>query len=247
MELNTLGDLIRDDEPAGPSAETVDRLVTGALRRGRRTRIGRRVAAGVAGCVLLLTGAAVVGQWPGRALNSGPVGPTATMSASPSIKPNNDRPPTYIDVMNVYETLLGQDFRYSGITNAGELPGQVSVTFTATDSAGRAWMGGGVDNEMAAEVVEECDPETCTRETLAGGTLTTTWSPPGDKVGDDRWYSFERPDGRWAWFGQANHFEGNGPVTRPEVPLTDAQVRALLTAPEWDALVERCAAASLNC
>ena len=69
----------------------------------------------------------------------------------------------------------------------------------------------------------------------------------GDKAGEGAWYYFKRSDGSWVWFGQRNAFQGNGPVTRSTVPLSESEVRALLTAPEWDPLVDRCRLAGPAC
>lgn len=242
MEPNPLDELIRSDEPAAPSPQTVDRLVTGALRRGRRSMIGRRVAAGVAGGALLLTGVAVVGQLPGRGLELGPVAPTATATSTP----DPVRPPTVLDVMSVLEPAMPAGAELSEIDTTGAPEGEVAVSFTMTDRAGRAWVGGGIDNEIDDT---ECDAaDGCTRESLGGGTVWVARNLPGEKAGRGTWYSFQRPDGHWVWFGQDNNVSGgNGPVTRPEVPLSEDQVRRLLTAPAWDALVARCVAAGPAC
>lgn len=260
MELNTLADLIRSDEPVDPSPGTVDRLVTGALRQGRRTRIGRRVAVGLAGGALLVSGAAVVGQWPGGPVEVAPAAPAATATASVTPEPSESptpsesdrpvsraiKPPTQREVLSVLKSGLPPGFEVgqARLKDASPESG-VSTSFVVTDEAGRAFIGGGVDR---ADTEVECDPGTCTREELAGGTVLVLRSPEGEKTGDGTWYYFQRPDGGWVWIGQDNALDGGSrPVSRPELPLTHAQVRSMLTAPGWDPLVARCTVAGPAC
>lgn len=252
MELNTLGELIRDDEPTRPSPTTVDRLVTGALRSGRRTRIGRRVAAGVAGCALLVSGAAVVTQWPGRAVEVGPVAPTPSARPSQSLTRSSTeppmsrgvKPPSGDEVLALFKARLPRSFTYSPIDTKVGMAGEASVAFTVKDTTGRAFVGGGIYNKIEDL---ECPPDSCVEEPLADGTVLVMRSPENEKAGEGAWHYFERADGSWIWFGQRNAFQGNGPVTRPAVPLSGTEVRQLLTAPEWEPLVERCRAAGPAC
>ena len=51
-------------------------------------------------------------------------------------------------------------------------------------------------------------------------------------------YTYERPDSRYVSFNQSNVFDPGG--RRSSLPLTDDQVRDMLLAPEWDALVADC-------
>lgn len=262
MDRNPLDELIRRAEPAGPSASTVDRLVTGALHRGRRSLVLRRMAAGIACGALLTTGAAVAGQLPGRGVEAAPAAPSATATPTPArsasvaaptpAAPTNTPagttgpPPSHLDVLKVLRPALPKGSKVSQIGD-DDLVGQVSVMFTMTDADGRAFVAGGVYNDL--EDLPCTAGDGCTQETLAGGNLSVMRDPGGSrgKAGDGTWYYFERSDGSWIWFGQRNAFEGNGPVTRPEVPLGDPEVRQLLTAPAWESLVERCRAARDSC
>lgn len=256
MELNALGELIRQDEPAGPPARTVDRVVTGALRRGHRTRIGRRVAAGTTGGALVAAAAAAVLPWSGPSAEIAPAAPPTTVATSPSSNPSRSpsptptpttvKPPTQREVLSVLTAGLPSRFEVGRARLKDEsLESGVSTSFVVTDRAGQAFVGGGVDPAVKGLT---CDPETCSKKDLAGGTVLVLRSPEGEKTGDGTWYYYERPDGGWVWLGQDNALNGgNEPVSRPELPLTEAEVRALLTAPGWDPLVERCLAAGPEC
>lgn len=258
MDLDTLGALIRDDDPTGPSPTTVDRLVTGALHRGRRRRTGHRFAAGMAACALLVTGVAVVTQWPGRAVEVGPVAPTVTLAPTAAARPSGSltpstsggptsrgvKPPSGAEVLALFKAKLPRSFTYSQIDTKIGMAGEASVAFTVKDTAGRAFVGGGIYNKFEGL---DCPPDSCVEEPLADGTVLVMRDPKGEKAGEGAWYYFQRADGSWIWLGQRNAFQGNGPVTRPAVPLSETEVRRLLTAPEWDPLVKRCRTAGSAC
>ncbi len=260
MELNTLGELIREDDPDGVSPQTVDRVVTGAVRRGRRTRTAWQAAGGLATCALLVGGVAVAAQWPGPAVEIAPGGPPATTSVRPSATATSSpmpasstptptatrvKPPTQREVLAVLTAGLPSRFEVGQARLKDRSPESgVSTSFVVTDRAGQAFVGGGVDPAINLT----CDPKTCTRKALAGGTVLVLRSPAGEKTGDGTWYYYERPDGGWVWLGQDNALNGGkAPVSRPELPLTEAEVRTLLTAPGWDPLVKRCRAAGPAC
>lgn len=253
MELDTLRELIRTDEAPAPDLETVDRMVGGALHRGRRTLVGRRAAAGVAAGALLATAAAVAVQLPGRPVEVGPADPPATTVASPTSTPRPTpsptraaavEPPTRTEVSKVIRAAM-PGFTGSRYSPDFALDGEVAVAYTATDRAGRAWVAGGIDNEIKKGACAG-GPD-CRREPLAGGTLLVMPLPKG-KIGEGAWYYYHRSDGSWVWFGQQNAFPAQAKkITRPTVPLDKAEVRALLTAPAWDPLVQRCRAAGPAC
>jgi hypothetical protein len=240
MELNTLGELMRDEtQDASPPASEIDRLVAGALRRGRRTVVRQRVAAAVACCALLITGAAVAVQIPGRTAEIAPVAPTSQAG-----------PPTVTELLTFFQTHLPDEFGYSEISDDREpMAGEIHVSFTLTDPAGESHAGGGINSGTEKPRCEAFLQ--CRREPLAGGTLLSMRTPPSEVVGEvDEFYYLQRLDGRVIWFSQGNSFPSRSKrkeITRPTVPLSRAEVRALLTAPAWDPLVARCAAAGPAC
>lgn len=256
MELNTLGELMRDEtQGASPPGSDVDGLVAEALRRGRRTVIRQRVVAVVAGCALLVTGAAVAAQIPaGRSVEIAPAAPT---TAAPSPKPtrpastaptlSNEPGPAVHEVLALFQAQLSDQFRYSEISDdRAPVAGEVGVSFTLTDRAGRSWAGGGIDNDIDNLSCKAADG--CTERPLDGGHVLVMRTPDSwGKAGDGTWYYHQRSDGSWVWFGQNNVLQGNGPVTRATLPLSEDEVFALLTAPAWDPLVERCRAAGPEC
>jgi hypothetical protein len=263
MELNTLGELMRDEaqDAASPGSE-VEPLVAGALRRGRRTVVRQRVAATAACCALLVAGAAVVIQLPGRTVAMAPAGPP-TAAAEPKPTPSTPTQPTpstptqpapgdveapaVQELLALFQEELSDRFRYSEISDDREpMAGEVAVAFTLTDRKGKSWAGGGIDNEI--DNLRCVAADGCTRQSLAGGEVLVMRTPDSmKKAGEGTWYYFKRSDGSWLWFGQNNAFEGKGPVTRATLPLSKAEVFALLTASAWDPLVERCRAAGPAC
>lgn len=94
----------------------------------------------------------------------------------------------------------------------------------------------------------------CRRIRVGGKTFYefTDWKTRGGVRLIDVGTYYERPDGLVTSFTQHNFVDYDGPATRPTaqgegwpvtgptLPLTQAEVQALLTAPEWDALAPRC-------
>jgi hypothetical protein len=259
MELNTLGELMRDEtqDAAFPGSD-VEPLVAEALRRGRRTVVRQRVVAAVAGCALLIAGAAVAGQLPGRSVQMTPAAPTTTAARpepapttttarpEPAPTPTAERlesPPTVTEVLTFFQAHLPDEYSYSEISDdRAPMAGEVGVSFTLTGPTGLTWAGGGIHLEADDQPCRTA--EGCVSTPLAGGRLRVMRA---EDKGDGTWYYHERADGHSVWFFQDNEQRSSGRINRAKLPFSESEVKALLTAPGWDPLVTRCAAAGPAC
>jgi hypothetical protein len=109
------------------------------------------------------------------------------------------------------------------------------------DSQGHTW----VHARIGATGDDGWDPcraaAGCSVERVKGGGMLYTrqeLESSGNGTHYAATYTYERPDGRYVNFGQSNVFNPDG--RRSSLPLTDDQVRDILTAPEWDGLVADC-------
>jgi hypothetical protein len=240
--------------------ENVDALVSGAVRQGRRRRARQRALPVLVGVVALVTAvglAGIVAVGDGR--SSGPVAvptpPSTTVSPSAGTTEL-----TSADVLAVVQAYVPEDMSVTEISlwndpeaaEATKLQ-HALVVLTLKDKDGPA--------RAEAALNKDTNPRNgCTRQghcrrIMVGGktfSAFTDWKTRGGVRLIDVGTYYERPDGLVTSFKQHNFVDYDGPATRPTaqgegwpvtgpiLPLTQAEVQALLTAPEWDLLALRC-------
>ncbi len=254
MDESSMIERLRFDADQIDTEDTdVDALVGGALRQGHRRRARRRVGAAVTGSVVAVGLAAAVLVGGATSARTGvpvpaPAGPSVSSAATPSAKTPSatatSAPPASTG------RLSGAPAQVE-VTLATLLPKSITVTRAVSDSStaaeGRelnAYLvlrdAAGVSNTSAGvgagrytDICASNNP--CTETEVGGGTLWVTGGGPDpDKAGDDQSVFYNRPAGGHVWLTQTNFADGNGPVTRPGLPLTDSEVRALVTSSAWD-------------
>ncbi len=245
MEENELSTMLREADRID-RLPPVDSMVNEGIRRGRsRLRTRRLTALGVVGTSIAALATVV-------ALTAPTIGPGVTVApaAQPTSKPAPPEPskqaakdkgklPSVHDLTKIMKANLP-----GGLTMADVQPtqkrGNTDIVFELVDEHGRGWAGGGVARTSWASW-EDHGPckaaQGCTETKIDEGTLRITRDL--EKVGEGVWYWLRRTDGTAVWFGQANAFEGNGPVTRDRNALSDKQAIKLITAPEWQELGDR--------
>lgn len=233
METRDLQTLLRaadrTDRPA-----PVDSLVEEGVRRGRRRLRDRRLTAlGAVGATLATAGAVVAFALPGGGSGGITVAPAGTPSPSRSVETTKEgRLPTSAELLKLIKKNLPEGLT---LRKPGGEDGMIS--YHLGDEDGYAWSGGGVQRMDWFGPIPCTEAQGCTVTEVEGGEIRI--SRDGEKVGDGTWYTFVRDDGAAVWFGQRNAFEGNGPVTRDELPLTDQQAIALITSDDWTPWLDR--------
>ncbi|GAB3766944.1 hypothetical protein [Microlunatus parietis] len=234
METRDLQTLLRaadrTDRPA-----PVDQLVEEGVRRGRRRLRERRLTAlGAVGATLAAAGAVVAFALPGSGSGGGvTVAPAGTPSPSRSVEQTKEgRLPTTAELQKLIKANLPE-----GLTLRKAVGEDGMISYELGDEDGYSWSGGGVLRTDWFGHVPCTEAQGCTVTEVEGGRLQISRDP--EKVGDGTWYTFVRDDGRAVWFGQRNAFDGNGPVTREKLPLTDKQAIALVTSDDWTPWLDR--------
>ena len=221
----------------------VDLLVIGATRQGRHLVRRRVLTALVSGAVLCAVGLAGT-----LALNNGTLSSPAARS-TPSSSTLQSSP--VLGVPTTSSAMTQKQREILALIKA-KLPGELKVTahhgmgmssvvaMAISDSQGNTW----VDARVGTTGEDGWDPcraaESCSIERGKDGTLYTLQEleTGGNGTHYSASYTFERPDGRYVYFVQSNVFDHDGRRSSP--PLTDDQVRDMLMAQEWDALVADC-------
>jgi hypothetical protein len=220
---NDLHDQMRAVDDTEVSAD-IDELVIGATRQGR-PRGRRRV-------LTALSGAAVVcaaGLTVTLAVDDGPAPESPTSSSAMTHK--------QLQILEVITTKLPGDVEVTAHHGMGELS---DVAIAISDSQGLTW----VDARIGTLGEDGWDPcrgtDSCSIERVKDGTLYTLeeLETGGNSTHYSASYTYERADGRYVYFVQSNVFDPAG--RRSSLPLTDEQVRDMLLAPEWDALLTDC-------
>ncbi|MCX4764673.1 hypothetical protein OG562_27645 [Streptomyces sp. NBC_01275] len=230
-------------------------LVAGGAARGRRLRLRRRTAVvgSAAGLALVGVGGALLGPWGSSAPRPSSV---ANGTAKPSASASTSAAFSAEEVIRTLEKLLPKG-RFSSVQGRGtgeKLPPLALVVFDDGEGAAAISVGldripassdpggkGGVD--PAREVMPCPDSattsdETCVTETLADGSAVTLYQGyeyPDRRVATKAWGAdLVTPDGYHVSVAEWNSPAEKGkPVTRPEPPLTTAQLKTLATAGEW--------------
>ena len=228
------------DDTAGGD---VDLLVIGASQQSRPGR-GRALAALVSGVAVI---GAAVGLAGSLALGHDQASTPARTTPS-SVSVQGSRAP---GVPTSSSGMTPKQLQMLAVIEA-ELPGKLKVTnyhgignwsvvaMAILDSQGYTW----VDARVGTMGEAGWDPcrgvASCSVERVNDGTLYSLWEieTSGNSTHSSVSYTYERPDGRYVYFNQSNVFDPEGRRSSP--PLTDDQVRDMLTAPEWDALVADC-------
>jgi hypothetical protein len=239
MEQNELSTLLRDADRID-RLPPVDSLVDEGIRRGRhQLRTRRLTTVGVLGTTLATLGAVVAFGLPtgGPGTTIAPAAvPTAKPSPSEKSTPDKGSLPRFADLKKMIKSNLPDDLIMRKAVPADERD-NTTIVFELGDEDGYAWAGGGVARTGWFEPVPCEAAHGCTESKVDGGEL---WiSRDTEKVGDGTWYRFKRADGTEVWFGQRNAFEGNGPVTRERLPLTDKEAIKIITDPEWAKITDR--------
>lgn len=241
MEQNELNSLLREadriDRPL-----PIDTLVDGGIRRGRRQLRNRRLTAvGALGTTLAALGAVVAFGLPtggGTGVTVAPAAvPTSKPSPSEASKPPADKLPSVAELTKIMKAHVPDDLTMRKVTPTEALVSNTTIVFELGDDDGYAWAGGGVFRTSWFGKMPCTPVQGCEEREVEGGVVQI--SRDKEKVGDGTWYWFLRSDGTQVWFGQRNAFEGNGPVTRDRLPLTDKEVIALITDPAWEKLTDR--------
>ncbi|MEH0418867.1 hypothetical protein [Streptomyces sp. B21-083] len=237
----------------------VDRaaLVAGGESRGRRLRMRRRTAvvSGAAAIALVGVGGALVAPWGGdgtgqRAVGAGgtTVGPgtdSATPTATPTVAAS---PVSGAQLLRTLKGLLpagklseqrsrGTDSQLGpyayGVFDDGKGAAALSVSLARIEPGG----------QQAREIAECPDKafipyDDCVTSTLPGGALLRIvkgYEYPDRRVDTKLWTAdLVTADGArvavMEWNAAA---EKDAPISRPEPPLDNAQLKALVTAPAW--------------
>ncbi|WP_152360218.1 hypothetical protein [Microlunatus speluncae] len=240
METNELNTLLRQaDEIDRPVP--VDTLVEGGIRRGQhQLRTRRLTVAGALGTTLAAVGVVAafsLGGGPGVPMSPAAVPTTKPTPTQPAPKPADDGTlPSVAELSKVIKSNLPDGLSMREVVPTQE-KGNTDIVFELGNKKdGYGWAGGGVFRNSWYDDVP-CDPAGgCTETEIDGGVLQI--SRDTEKVGDGTWYWFRGSDGTGVWFGQRNAFEGNGPVTREELPLSDKEAIELLTDPKWQQIAD---------
>ncbi len=241
--------------------ENVDAIIAGSVRLGRRRRVRQRALPALAGVVALATALGLAGILAVRDGRSTTPVATTTPSSSSTARPAPIGPPlTSADVLGVVRAYLpdGMSLTERYIFDDPQLAKENAVALmTLKDRDGPAQAEALL--RSSGEPGSGCTRQGhCRRIRVEGRTFYeyTDWKTRGGVRYYDVATYYYRPDGLVTGLQQHNYVDRGGPVTRPTrrglttsegwpvtgktMPLTQAEVQALLTAPEWDALAPRC-------
>jgi hypothetical protein len=242
VDTNELQGQTRGADDTEASSQ-VDELIFGATRQSRRFIAGRALAALIIG-VVVISAAGLAGTMSLQHGNApAPARPTPSSTAlggspSPAFSTASDAMTRkQLQIVALVKAKLPRTLQVT----ADHGIGQRSVADMAIlDSQGYTW----IDARVGTLGEVGWDPcrgvYSCSVERVRGGTLYTLQEveTEGNSTHYSASYTFERPDGRYVYVNQSNVFDGAG--RRLTMPLTDRQVRDIVTASQWDALVADC-------
>lgn len=234
METRDLQTLLRAADQSDRPAP-VDALVEEGVRRGRRRLRDRWLTAlGAVGATLAAAGAVVAFALPGGGSGGITVAPAGTPSPSRSVEStkSDGRLPTSAELKKLIKAQLPEGLTMRKVGGEDGM-----IAYDLGDEDGYGWSAGGVHRMDWFGPVPCTEAQGCTVTKVDGGEVQI--SRDTEKVGDGTWYTFVRDDGTAVWFGQRNAFDGNGPVTREKLPLTDKEAIALITSDDWTPLLDR--------
>jgi hypothetical protein len=258
MTMNTSELIERLRAADAIDVENVDAIVAEALRQGQRRRVRQRALPVLVCAVALATAVGLAGILAVRDGRSSTPVATPSSPSTPSPSPIG-APLTSADVVGVVQAYLPEGMSATEINHDGDpevdtlYKQHAWVVLTLKDKQGPARAEVALSKDV--KVGSGCTREGhCRRIRVGGKTFYeyTDWKMHrGVRLIDIGTY-YERPDGLVTSIKQHNFVDHDGPVTRPTargeswpvtgpaLPLTQAEVQALLTAPEWDALAPRC-------
>ncbi|MEV8553024.1 hypothetical protein AB0L04_24825 [Streptomyces glaucescens] len=239
--LRQTGDTFDTDRPA---------LVAAGHTRGRRMRVRRRAAVfgGAASLALVGVGATLVLPGAGqgtdeeRARSAGRTGTAAVASATTAPTPLTDE-----EMIATLRSLLPAG-KVTGATAQGTSTGTpyANVVYDDGQGAGAVAVGLGrvePDSQNAREMTTCPDKavsphDACRTTRLADGSFLMIFQGyeyPDRRVDTKRWQAeLVTPEGRHISVSEWNAAaEKDAPVTRPEPPLTPAELERIATAPAW--------------
>lgn len=232
------------------------RIIATAVRSGRRRRARGRLltTTAVAAATVAMVGAVSTLVWPASTLEgrlAEPAAPpTASASATPTAKSVDPLPlaATGQDLIDTLSGLLPSTFQVSDASSyVFPQNYEMHAGLTATDESGSAWVGAGLDASSQPSCGDAKLDRGCSTTVVDGVTLTVQKHVTNSKACNFTRYAYNRPTGGSVWFGQVNtaghlssgpdlNVECDHRTTRPHEPLTDQQVKDLLTNSAWDPL-----------
>jgi hypothetical protein len=241
MDTNETQDQLRAGDDTEVATD-IDELVIGTSRQGRPLPGRRAITALVSGAAVLC----VVGLAGALSVNN-------DQSSSPDRSPSSSPPPQsspdlgvptpgamtqrQLEILAVVKAKLPSELKVAAHHGIGRWS---IVAMAISDAQGLTW----VDARVGTTGEDGWDPcqaaESCSIERVQGGTLYTLHEleTGGNETHYSATYTYERPDGRYVSFNQSNVFDPDGRRSTP--PLTDDQVRDLVTAPQWDGPAAAC-------
>lgn len=241
--MNTYGTQDQPGTGDDPGVGTrIDQLVIGPTREGRQLRRRRALVALVSLAAVLCT----VGIARALTLDNGssfsPVRPTRS-SPTPQSSPGLGVPTRgamtqkQLAILAVVKAALPEEVEVTAHHGIGR---RSIVAVAISDSQGLTW----VDARVGTTGEQGWDPcqaaKSCWIERVKQGTLYTLHEVEtgGNETHYSATYTYVRSDRRYISFNQTNVFDPDGRRSSP--PLTNDQVRDLLTAPQWDGFVADC-------
>ncbi|MEW2394542.1 hypothetical protein [Streptomyces sp. NPDC046862] len=249
-----LGDALR--QAGGAFEADGAALVSGGEVRGRRLLRRRRatVAGGVAGVALAGVGGALLVPWGGGAGDESVAGdPKPRWSSSVSASPTPSKPMSGGELLRTLKGLLpegrfsGEDSRGTGaglgpyahlVHDDGKGPAAIGI------SMGRIEPGSQQARQVTTCPAEELTPhDACSTSRLPDGSLLMIFQGyeyPDRRV-DTKWWNAElvTPEGQHVSLSEWNAAAEKGsPITRPDPPLSPAQLKKVVTAKAWRTAVD---------
>lgn len=251
-----LGDALR--RTAGTFRPDARALVAGGHLRGRRLRRRRTAmvtaavaavavagAGGVMAAGLGTKGASGRGGSGVAAAPEHPAGPTTTAAPAKQQPAAHPKALSAHQVETIFLRLLPRDGKVSEFVGRGTAQGVPYAHAVYDDGHGKAAVeaGVGAQGQTPGCPSPNPDPQTsCTLTHVNGGTLMIYkgFEYPDHRVETKNWYAeFQTASGAVVDFSEWNSSQEKGaPITRPEPPLTSAQITALLTSPLWQKVID---------
>lgn len=233
MEIDELDTLLRRaDQLERPVP--VETLIERSMRNGRRRARHRRLTTigALAGCLAAVVIIAGLTLAPGPSVS---MSPAATPEPSEIVPTRTGSLPTTTELKKIIKAELPERMITRNISTEGQWGAGIAYELGDRDGYGHAAVG--IDR-LSWTTDPTCTPSatvTCETRTLAAGDV---WiARDHEKSGEATHYSLVRPNGTRVWLFQRN--ELNGQADREDLPLSDAEAIALITAPDWHNLADR--------
>ncbi|MFJ5138062.1 hypothetical protein [Streptomyces sp. NPDC088707] len=232
-------------------------LVEGGLRRGRRRLVRRRLA--MTGGALALAAVGIGGAYGGSLLPSAADAPDTSVAAPPKSTATTDPVPgkqlpggARIPVKDIAAALRANTpagtWEIDGLDGFGQSAGGVfddgKGKAAVTVGLFRTGTGEAGEDQVACPDKVAVPYDDCTEENLAGGSrlmILQGYEYPDKREETKAWRAvLLTKDGFLIDVSEYNAAAEKGaPVSRENPPFTPAQLKALVTAPDWGPLVAR--------